>query len=151
MIHHSQILKIRALVQAIVEEHDGFLVVNSTAEKGTSFYVYFPIVKEETQENISNIEKERLLVGNEKIMFVDDEKPIRENGKEFLENFGYQVQTYSNGIEAFETFKTHTGEFDLIITDMTMPGLNGYELASKILKLQPDIPIILCTGFYMKT
>ena len=136
-----------ALVQAIVEEHDGFLEVNSKLKKGTNFYLYFPVAKEEIKEKIPEAEGMLKMTGNESIMIVDDEEPIRESCKEFIENYGYHVQTFSNGIEAFETFQTNPAKFDLIVTDMTMPGLTGDKLASKILKIQPDIPIVLCTGF----
>lgn len=136
-----------ALVQAIVEEHDAYLEVISEPGKGTCFYIYFPIVLEEIKKRTPKIEKEHQLTGNEKIMVVDDEGSIRDSCKEYLEDNGYEVQTFSNGIEALERFKTRPFQFDLVITDMTMPGLTGDKLAREILKIQPAIPIVLCTGF----
>jgi PAS domain S-box-containing protein len=136
-----------ALVQAIVEEHDGFCEVKSEPAKGTSVYLYFPIARENEEKNIPKIKKESPLTGNEKIMVVDDEEPIRKIHKVLLENYGYQVQTFGNGVEALETFKTNPDKFDLIITDMTMPGFAGDKLATEILKIKPGMPIVLCTGF----
>ncbi|WP_022665753.1 cache domain-containing protein [Desulfospira joergensenii] len=136
-----------ALVQAIVEEHDGFLEVFSEPGKGTSFYLYFPIVREGIETTLPKIEDESQLSGNETIMVVDDEDFIRQSGKELLEDHGYRVETFDNGMEALEAFKAGPNEFDLIITDMTMPGITGDRLSAEILKIKPDIPIILCTGF----
>ena len=67
--------------------------------------------------------------------------------RKMLEFLGYEVVTRTNSIEALELFKTRPDRFDLVITDMTMPNLTGIELALKIGKIRPDIPIILCTGF----
>ena len=136
-----------ALVQAIVEEHDAYMEVVSEPGKGTCFSIYFPIVREEIKKRSPKIEKEYHLTGNEKIMVVDDEDSIRNSCKEHLEDNGYQVKTFSNGIKALEEFKTRPFQFDLVITDMTMPGLTGDKLAKEILKIQPAIPIVLCTGF----
>lgn len=136
-----------ALVQAIVEEHDGFWKINSEPGKGTSVYLYFPIVRGKIKENIPKVKKESHLTGNETIMVVDDEDPIRKICKKLFEHNGYQVETFSNGIDALEAFKTHPDKFDLIITDMTMPGFTGDKLSTQILNIKPDIPIILCTGF----
>ena len=136
-----------ALVQAIVDEHDGFLHVHSEVDKGTSFYLYFPIVKDETKNKRPEIKQEIQLTGNENIMIVDDEELIRKSCKEFIKDYGYQVQTVRNGIEALDIFKTNAAQFDFIITDMTMPGLTGDKLATELLKIRPDIPIVLCSGF----
>ena len=136
-----------ALVQAIVEEHDGFLDVRSTPAIGTDFGIYFPIVKEITDADVPVIEKAISLRGNEKILVVDDEEAIRQVYKEFLEKYGYVVSTCNDGVQALREFKKRPHHFDVIVTDMTMPGMTGEQLALKLLKIRPDIPIILCTGF----
>ena len=136
-----------ALVQAIVDEHDGFLEVYSEMNKGTKFYIYLPIVRKESNSQTSTIKKMPSLKGNEKIMFVDDEEPIRQIAKEFLEKYGYKVSLFKNGIEAYTEFEKNPHQFDLIVTDMTMPGMAGSKLATKLLKIRPDFPILLCTGF----
>jgi CheY-like chemotaxis protein len=88
-----------------------------------------------------------LPTGTERILFVDDEEPIREINAKLLESLGYRVEVRSNGVEALEFFRTNPERFDLIITDMTMPGMTGEQLASQLMSIRPDIPVILCTGF----
>ena len=136
-----------ALVQAIVDEHDGFLNVYSEINKGTNFYIYLPIIRQETEPETSTIKTTFSLKGNEKIMFVDDEESIREITKEFLEKMGYKVSLFENGIEAYKAFEKNPHQFDLTITDMTMPGMAGHKLAAELLKIRPGFPILLCTGF----
>ena len=74
-------------------------------------------------------------------------KPLIEIGREILELLGYSVTAFTNSAEALEAFKSEPKGFDLVITDMTMPGLTGKELSLELLKLYPSIPIILCTGY----
>jgi len=136
-----------ALVQAIVDEHDGFLEVASTPGQGTEFLLYFPIVKDKTEKSTEKVQKPARFKGSETIMIVDDEKDIRDIYQSFLSSYGYQVHTYKDGLDAFNAFETGSVRFDMIITDMTMPGLTGEALARNILKIDPKFPMILCTGF----
>lgn len=136
-----------ALVKAIVDEHDGFLAVDSTPEKGTCFHVYFPIIKDEVKHRIPQVKRESLLMGDETVMVVDDEEAIRQSCGALFIQYGYQVRLFENGRAALEAFKKESSQFDLIITDMTMPGLTGDKLAEEVLKIKPDMPIILCSGF----
>ena len=81
------------------------------------------------------------------ILLVDDEDVIVKMGKQMLERLGYHVITRSSSIDTLALFRTQPGEFDLVITDMTMPNMTGDKLAGELIKIRPDIPIILCTGF----
>ncbi|MGZ6274797.1 MAG: response regulator, partial [Syntrophales bacterium] len=90
---------------------------------------------------------EVLPTGRERILFVDDEKPLVDLGKGMLESLGYSVTIKTNSLEALETFRAQPDAFDLIITDVTMPGMTGIELAKELMAIRSDIPIILCTGF----
>ncbi len=136
-----------AIVQAVVDEHDGYLEVKSSPDKGTSFYIYFPIVTKGVEQNDKMPLSSASLKGNEKIMFVDDEEAIREIAKENLEGHGYEVILKKNGIDALREFKKDIHQFDLIITDMNMPGMAGDILSTELKKINSDIPIVLCTGF----
>lgn len=136
-----------SLVQAIVGEHDGFLDVCSDPDKGSSFYVYLPAVKPEPRKNEPGAAKSSVLAGTENIMVVDDEEAIRRSSKRLLGKYGYHVQSFADGLQAFDAFKAEPDTFDLIVTDLTMPELSGDKLAGRVLKIKPGIPIILCTGF----
>ncbi|MCG8552750.1 MAG: response regulator, partial [Desulfobacterales bacterium] len=88
--------------------------------------------------------------GNEHILFVDDEDSIVNLGVRALEKYGYRVTGISDSNEAFILFKANPEEFDLVITDMAMPGIVGSELAKKIMGIRSDIPIIICSGYSEK-
>ena len=82
-----------------------------------------------------------------RILFVDDEKLLASMGKDLIERLGYHVTVKQKSFEALEVFRNQPDTFDLVITDQTMPGMTGIELARRILQIRPDIPIILCTGY----
>ena len=136
-----------SLVYGIVEDHGGFIKIDSTMGKGTSFYVFLPIV-EPDRDLHSVMEEEQVITGGtEKIMFVDDEENLRLIAREFLEDYGYKVAIFEDGAKAFEAFEKEVDCFDLIVTDMTMPKMTGFEFSRKVLKLRQNMPIILCTGY----
>jgi len=89
-------------------------------------------------------------LGNERILFIDDELPIVNLGKQMLKRLGYDVVTKTNSIEALKLVQVNPDRFDLVITDMTMPNMTGEQLALELMQIRPDIPIILCTGFSRK-
>jgi len=136
-----------ALVHAIVDEHDSFLDIYSKPGKGTSFYIYFPRIKQDADSDALESSKENQIKGSEIIMVVDDEEAIRESCRGILQSQGYKVYTFSNGIDALKKFKAGSTKFDLVLTDLAMPGLSGDKLAIEILKIHPEMPIILCTGY----
>jgi DNA-binding NtrC family response regulator len=112
---------------------------------GTTFDVYLPVTGSDTEPEFKR--KEPLPTGTEHILFVDDEKILVELNKEILERHGYQVTTRSSSIEALELVKSRPHDFDLVVTDMTMPKMTGKELAGEINRLRHDLPVILCSGF----
>ena len=136
-----------ALVKAIVKEHDGYIAVNSEAGQGTSFFVYFPVFEKEPENTDLPSDNQESLEGSESIMVVDDEKAIRDLAKEFLHPCGYQVSVFENGHEALAEFARSPEAYDLVITDMTMPRMTGDKLAMAIMEINPEIPVLLCTGF----
>ncbi len=90
---------------------------------------------------------DKLPGGNEKILFVDDESSLVEFNKERLERLGYTVESRTDSVAALALFLSSPHAFDLVITDMTMPRMTGDVLARELLKIRPDLPIILCTGY----
>jgi CheY-like chemotaxis protein len=81
------------------------------------------------------------------LLLVDDEEVLVKMGQVMLERLGYTVTTRTNSLEALTTFKNQADQFDAVVTDQTMPGITGVDLARMMLQIRPDIPIILCTGF----
>jgi DNA-binding NtrC family response regulator len=86
-------------------------------------------------------------MGSERILFVDDEASIAEVTQEMLELLGYESEVETSGEDALKAFKAAPDKIDLVITDQTMPGMSGEELARELTAVRPDIPIILCTGY----
>ncbi len=134
-----------AVVHGIVNSCGGIITVSSTPGKGTAFDVFLPIVESRDQPQTES--EGPLPEGSEQVLFVDDEKLLVDIGQQMLERYGYRVTPRTSSIEALELFKAKPDQFDLVITDMTMPNMSGLELAAEIINLRPRIPIILCTGF----
>jgi len=134
-----------AVVRGIVKSHDGAVAVHSEPQLGTTFHVFLPKIEGKVAQEAAAFEA--LPTGNERILFVDDEQALVDLGKELLESLGYKVAAVTSSVEALELFRSKPDAFDLVITDLTMPGLTGTELARELLAILPNIRIILCTGF----
>ena len=134
-----------SVVQGIVRTNGGAITVHSKPGKGATFNVLFPGI--EKQAVAQEESREDPPTGDERILFVDDEDILADFAQEMLKSFGYTVVAKTNSLEALESFRADPHGFDLVITDMTMPGLRGDELAGELIAIRPDIPIILCTGF----
>jgi signal transduction histidine kinase/CheY-like chemotaxis protein len=137
-----------AVVHGIVLNHNGLIFVDSEMGKGTTFDILFPIIEMESAQKI--LFDEDLPTGKERILLVDDEKSIMTIGRQRLERLGYKVDSTTNPSEALDLFRSKPDQFDLVITDMTMPQMTGDKLVKEILKIRSDIPIIICTGFSEK-
>jgi CheY-like chemotaxis protein len=134
-----------AVVHRIVTDHKGGIAIESRLGEGTTFTVALPIhegLVEETTDKVNELPR-----GNERIILVDDEIFLLEIGKDILEKLGYHVITTASPEEAIQIVRKAPGNFDLLITDMTMPKLTGEMLAVKIHEFKPELPVILCTGF----
>jgi CheY-like chemotaxis protein len=114
--------------------------------KGTTFDIYIPET-EFRKEAAQPRAQTPSLTGTERILFIDDEQILVNVAKEMLENLGYRVATETSSIKALDLFKQHPDQFDLVISDIVMPGMTGDKLAQELLNIRHDIPIILCTGF----
>jgi CheY-like chemotaxis protein len=134
-----------SVVYGIVKDHNGAVEVFSEPDKGASFSVYLPLL--EASEESEAKEGEPIASGNERILFIDDEPVLVTTGEQVLSSLGYQVTAMRSNIEALEVFHKNPQNFDLVITDMIMPGMTGLELATIMLDIRRDIPIILSTGY----
>ncbi|MBF0468409.1 MAG: ABC transporter substrate-binding protein [Desulfamplus sp.] len=134
-----------SMVHSIVENIGGKIVVESEAGQGSTFLIYLPVAQNHAES--SKDEPEILPKGSEHIFLVDDEAPIRNMCGRILERLGYNVSTSTGSVEALAIFKDKASEFDLVISDMTMPDMTGDKLAIEMMKIRPDIPVIICTGY----
>ncbi|NDV20704.1 response regulator [Pseudodesulfovibrio sp. JC047] len=134
-----------AMVHGIVKQHDGYLELENNPGHGVAFHIFLP---KSSDIGHATVEAPVDLVFREgRILFVDDEKPLIDIGREMLESCGFEVVTRTSSIEALEAFRHRSNDFDLVITDQAMPNMTGMEFAREVLKLRPNTPIILCTGF----
>jgi signal transduction histidine kinase/CheY-like chemotaxis protein len=137
-----------AVVRGIVKRHDGAVSVTSAPGKGTTFSIYIPRL--ETAAKIPVETSHETPTGTESILLLDDDQTVVEMGTSILEHLGYKVTAEIDSLRAIEVFSAGPDNFDLIITDHTMPNLTGMDLAKKVRRIRPDMPIILCTGFSEK-
>ncbi len=133
---------------SIIKNHNGFISVYSELGKGTSFKIYLPAIREYVQIS-EEPNKQRLHDGGGlKILLVDDEAAIREISKDILETYGYVVTTAANGGEAIAFYSRASAKFDLILTDLEMPVMNGIELIRQIRKEDKKIRMIVSSGLF---
>ncbi len=136
-----------AVVHGIVQSHRGALSVESELGKGTTFRILFPRCEALFQENPRRDQSEVIEGGSESILVVDDEQALLESVKQMLTLLGYNVTVSATGEEAYRLFKKNPSGFDLLLTDQTMPGLTGVELAQLFFSVREDLPVILCSGY----
>ena len=136
-----------SVVMGIVKDTQGHITVDSREGKGTTFTIYFPLVESLPDADHPSYSERSFHTGSGKVLLVDDDPALLETGSHILTRLGYAVTCEEKGAKALELVEKDPELFDLVITDQTMPGMTGMELAKKVLAINPDIPIILCTGF----
>ena len=136
-----------SMVYGIVKSHGGHILCNSTPGKGTSFMIYFPVVKTVGDISSKIVEASAPRGGNENILFVEDDETTRELGEEILTQFGYRVFTSSDCETAIKIYSENIDKIDLIISDLIMPGIGGKKLVETILSINPRAKIIIASGY----
>ena len=134
-----------AVVHGIVKGHGGVIAVKSQVGKGTAVTVSLPIT--DRNEAVKDEQTRVYSRGTEKILLVDDESDIVEIGSQMLGKLGYDVTGVVGSMEALNTFRQSPQGFDLVITDLNMPGMNGDRLAEELTRIRPGLPIIVCSGY----
>jgi len=135
-----------SVIHGIVTGYGGQINVDSRPGQGTTFKVYLPCqvaVKPKTETQ----DEGPIIGGDERVLLVDDEHPVVAMVSRMLAQLGYQVTTRTSSIEALEIFRARPEQFDVVITDMTMPNMTGDKLAAAIKRIRSDLPVIICTGF----
>ncbi len=134
-----------AIVDGIVKDSGGTIRCSSRLGVGTTFSIRWPVLDQKSAPEPESAGKQ--FFGTERILYVDDERELSEMGQAMLEQLGYLVKVCSDSLEALDLVTENPDGFDLVITDQTMPGMAGMELARRILQIRPDLPIIICTGY----
>jgi len=135
-----------SVVHGIVKTHNGGIFVYSHPGEGTIFHIYLPAlsISKTTEEVVSTA----IPSGNgEHILFVDDEPSIVIAARRMIEALGYRITAFQDPLLALDHLRKHPADFDLIVSDLTMPGASGIVLCDEARRIRPDLPIILTTGF----
>jgi PAS domain S-box-containing protein len=135
-----------SVVHGIVTAHHGVLKVYSEPGKGTQFFVYFPAVKEAVAPG-AVAERQAPAGRGERILFVDDEGVLLFVGTMTLEQNGYKVTGMPNGEAAIRELLQNPKGYDMVLTDLSMPGMSGLQLAHQVRKIRADLPVILTSGY----
>ncbi|MFT5521305.1 MAG: PAS domain S-box-containing protein, partial [Enterobacterales bacterium] len=136
-----------SVANGIITNFGGEIIVDSELDEGTVFSVFLPVVDKEGQHHQNKEQVKPLSKGGELILYIDDDEVIVELGRDMLESLGYEVAVSVSSEKALEMFRTDPEDFDLIITDQSMPVITGTQLAKEFRKIRADIPIVLVTGF----
>ena len=136
-----------SVIHGVITNHGGTIQVESQEGEKTTFFVYLPCSTSMPSVGTIVSVTPGSCFGQGMVMFVDDELSIARWGKDTLEALGYRVHVFSNAADALEAFEKDSSQYDVLVTDQTMPGMTGELLAQHVLKLKPNFPVILCSGF----
>jgi len=137
-----------SVVYGIVKKHDGWINVYSEKGQGTTFRIYFPFYAVASPaEKKQKVQIEQLQGHNERILLIEDESDVRRFGKHILERNGYQVNDVADAAEALKQFKKKNGDYDLIISDVVLPDINGLELIDQLQAIKGNVPVIMSSGY----
>jgi len=134
-----------AVTHGIVTSHHGIIQVESEIDKGTTFTIFLPATDSKIHTDTEQYEAE-IPGGDEHILVVDDEHSILTIRQRLLTGLGYKVTTFSSSIDALRAFRENPLQFDLLLTDMTMPKMDGIGLTENLLAIRPNMPVVMCSG-----
>jgi len=134
-------------VYGIVQQNKGAVHVYSETGQGTSFKIYFPVNESAAGEKIEIDYTDEQLAGNESILLVEDVEGLRNLAASTISDEGYQVVSAATGEEAVKIFSSNSAKFDLLVTDVIMPGMNGKKLAETLNKEEPGLKVLFMSGY----
>jgi PAS domain S-box-containing protein len=135
-----------SVVQGIIAAHDGAITVVSQPGQGTTFQVYFPAAFARTDDSEIAPGGPAPQGQGQHVLFLDDEEALVNLAMRTLEPLGYRVTGFTQAAVAMQAFRANPGQFDVVITDLNMPGISGLDVARELLTVQPEVPILLCSG-----
>jgi PAS domain S-box-containing protein len=135
-----------SVVHGIMQSHEGAISVYSAVRKGTVFKLYFPALEQQAA-TAPAVSGELPRGAGERVLYVDDEHALVLLVTRSLRRLGYVVTGYSDPVQALNAFRLAPADFDVIVTDLSMPGMSGFELARSVLDLRPDVPIVMTSGY----
>jgi CheY-like chemotaxis protein len=135
-----------SVVHGIMQAHGGAITVYSHPGQGTTFHLYFP-AHEVDGHSAAHVREELPRGDGRRVLFVDDEAPLAQMGQRMLERLGYVVTAATSAADALDAFASNPQAFDLVVTDLTMPGRSGTDLTAEMLALRPDVRVVLVTGY----
>jgi len=136
-----------AMVYGIVKQSGGYVWVYSEPGQGTTFKIYLPRVDQAVRPINRDSLRMQDFRGSERVLLVEDEDQVREVSARLLKRAGYSVAEHKNGQSALKDFENNVRDFDVLVTDMMMPGMGGRELARRIHSLRPELPIVFMSGY----
>jgi CheY-like chemotaxis protein len=131
----------------VVKQSGGYIWVISEIGKGASFQIFLPRVEGSVAPNVARTAAAENLHGTETVLLVEDADALRKLARSFLVDHGFEVITASNGEEAVEVARNHSGRIDLLLTDVVMPGMNGRLLADRLLSKRPGLKVVFISGY----
>jgi CheY-like chemotaxis protein len=134
-----------ASTYGIIKGHDGYIHVTSRKGHGASFSIYLPASEKTVRETFRHADG--LITGTETVLFVDDEEAIREVGEELLQAMGYSVLLARDGKEAIELYERNGDNIDIVLLDIVMPHMGGSEVYEKMKEINPNIKVLLLSGY----
>lgn len=135
-----------SVVQGIVAAHDGAITVESQPGHGTTFHVYLPAADAVIPDSRMAPATSESQGQGQHVLFLDDEEALVRLGKRTLERLGFRVTGFTHAAAAVQAFRANPGQFDVVITDLNMPGASGMVVARELLTVRPDLPVLLCSG-----
>jgi len=133
-------------VHGIMRGHEGAITVYSQPGKGTTFRLYFPAAAD-TAAEVEVPQREIARGRGERVLYVDDEDTLVRLGTRILRRLGYEITGCTDPAEALQAFRSNPRAFDVIVTDLSMPGMSGFDLARGLLEIRPDVPVVMTSGY----